>query len=216
MADLVCRVWHQPDSGIWEVRSRPRHFTQSKMMCWVALDRAVRLAERGLLPDGRVESWRRQRRAVRQFVESRCYSHHRRSYVRAAGSEEVDASLLLGALYGFAGPDHPRWRGTVEAVARELSDGPLVHRYLGEDGLSGSEGAFVACSFWLAEALATGGQVDRAADLMDRTVALANDVGLYSEEIDPGTGDFLGNLPQALSHLALISAARAIGKRVGR
>jgi GH15 family glucan-1,4-alpha-glucosidase len=216
MADLVCRVWHRPDSGIWEVRSRPRHFTQSKMMCWVALDRAIALAERGLLPGGRVASWRRQRREIRQFVESRCYSDRRRSYVRAAGSEEIDASLLLGVLYGFGAADHPRSRGTVEAVARELSDGPLVHRYRGEDGVSGAEGAFVACSFWLAEALARNGRVDRAAELMDRAVGLANDVGLYSEEIEPGTGAFLGNLPQALSHLALISAARAIGKRVGR
>ena len=213
MADLVCRIWREPDSGIWEVRSRPRHFTQSKMMCAVALDRAVRLAEQGLLPAGRVERWRREHRAIRSFVESRCYSERHHSYVRVADGQELDASLLLGLLHGYDDPDHPRLRGTVEAIGRELTDGPFVHRYRGEDGLPGTEGAFVACSFWLVEALARCGQVHRAADLMDRLVGLANDVGLYSEEIDPRTGAFLGNMPQALSHLSLVSAACAIEGR---
>lgn len=215
VADLVCRLWHEPDLGIWEVRSRPQHFTQSKMMCAVALDRAVGLAERGLVPGGHADRWRRQRRAIRDFVEKQCYREDRRSYVRAAGSTGPDASLLLGLLHGYAEPQQPRLRGTVEAIGRELTDGPFVHRYRGGDGLPGEEGAFVACSFWLVEALARSGQVDRAADLMDRLVGLANDVGLYSEEIDPGTGAFLGNLPQALSHLSLIGAAAALNAAGG-
>nr|WP_055469058.1 glycoside hydrolase family 15 protein [Streptomyces sp. NBRC 110030] len=215
-ADLVCRLWREPDAGIWEVRSRPLHFTQSKMMCWVALDRAVRLAGQGLIPARHAHRWRREGQGVRGFIETRCFSDRMNSYVRAAGSEELDAGLLLGLLHGYADPGHPRLRGTVEAIRRELAHGPFVHRYSGEDGLPGGEGAFVACSFWLAEALARCGHIGEAADLMDQLIALANDVGLYSEEIDPATGAFLGNVPQALSHLALISAACAITEQEQR
>ncbi len=211
-ADLVCNRWREPDTGIWEVRSGPAHFTQSKMMCAVALDRAVRMAETGLLPDRHAPWWRREAAAVRRFVDTRCFDARRGAYVRAADRTELDAGVLLGLLNGYLEPSGPRFAGTVEAVARELSDGPLVYRYRADDGLPGGEGAFVACSFWLAEALAVAGHVDRAAELMDRMVGLANDVGLYSEEIDPATGEFLGNLPQALSHLSLINAADAIGK----
>ncbi|KUO14281.1 glycoside hydrolase family 15 protein [Streptomyces dysideae] len=209
-ADLVCRLWREPDAGLWEVRSRPLHFTQSKMMCWVALDRASRLAEQRLVPARHADRWRQERQAVRDFIETRCFSARKHSYIRAADSEEVDASLLLGLLHGYAPPDQPRMRGTVEAIRRELGDGPFVHRYTGDDGLPGSEGAFLACSFWLTEALARCGRHAEAADLMDQLITLANDVGLYSEEIDPAGGAFLGNLPQALSHLALISAACAL------
>ncbi|RNL71227.1 glycoside hydrolase family 15 protein [Streptomyces sp. I6] len=213
IADLVCRTWREPDAGIWEVRSSPQQFTHSKMMCWVALDRSVRLADRGVIRNRHAGRWRRERRAIREFVETRCFSERRNSYVRAAGGHELDAGLLLGLLHGYADPDQPRLGGTIEAVRDELAHGPFVRRYTGEDGLPGSEGAFLACSFWLAECLARCGRQDEAAELMDRLVALANDVGLYSEEIDPATGEFLGNMPQALSHLALISAACAIGGR---
>ncbi|GAA2496696.1 glycoside hydrolase family 15 protein [Streptomyces thermolineatus] len=211
-ADFVCTVWREPDAGIWEVRSAPEHFTQSKMMCWVALDRALDLAGRRLIPGRHAARWRRERQAVADFTEARCFSPRLNSYVRSAGSEDLDAGLLLGLLHGYRPPGDPRMRGTVDAVQRGLREGPYVNRYLGHDGLPGSEGAFLACSFWLAEALARCGRVEEAARLMDRLVALANDVGLYSEEIDPATGAFLGNLPQGLSHLALISAARAIGE----
>ncbi|WBO67886.1 glycoside hydrolase family 15 protein [Streptomyces camelliae] len=213
MADLVCRLWREPDAGIWEVRSRPLHFTQSKMMCWVALDRATRMADLRLIPARHADRWRRERQAIRHFIETRCFSDRKRSYTRTADSEEVDASLLLGLLYGYAHPGQPRLRGTVEAIRRELAFGPFVHRYSDADGLPGSEGAFLACSFWLAEALADCGRVMEAADLMDQLITQANDVGLYSEEIDPADGTFLGNLPQALSHLALISAACALTER---
>ncbi|MEV0163402.1 glycoside hydrolase family 15 protein [Nonomuraea fuscirosea] len=209
-ADFVCTAWQQPDAGIWEVRSRPEHFTQSKMMCWIALDRALDLAKQQLIPDRHTDRWQRRRHAIATFVETRCFSPRLNSYVRSAESDDLDASLLLGLLHGYRAPDDSRMHGTVAAIQRTLQDGPYVHRYLGPDGLPGSEGAFLACSFWLAEALARCGHLDEAAHLMQQLVALANDVGLYSEEIDPATGAFLGNLPQGLSHLALVSAACAI------
>jgi len=210
MADLVCRIWRRPDAGIWEVRSQPEHFTQSKMMCWVALDRARDLAERGLIPDGHARRWRQEAESIHEFVETRCFSHAKQSYIRHAGSDELDASLLLGILLGYDDPAADRWAGTIDAVRRELQNGPFVRRYTGDDGLGGSEGAFLTCSFWLAEALARSRRVDEAVGLMHQLVGLANDVGLYAEEIDLATGAFLGNFPQGLSHLALISAALAI------
>ncbi|WP_030303777.1 glycoside hydrolase family 15 protein [Streptomyces katrae] len=209
LADLVCATWREPDSGIWEVRSAPRHFTQSKMMCWVALDRAAALADRSLIPDRHLARWQSAREEVAAFIETNCVSPRRNCYVRSAGSEDLDAAVLLGHLYGYAG-DVQRMRATITAVGQELRHGPFVDRYSGEDGLSGPEGAFLACSFWLCESLARTGQLAEATALMDELVHLANDVGLYSEEIDSATGDFLGNLPQGLSHLALISTARAI------
>ena len=212
IADLVCTVWQRTDSGIWEARSEPVHFTHSKMMCWIALDRALSLAERGLLPSKNSPRWQAERAAIEDFVETRCWSSAKESYVRFAGSEELDASLLLGVLFGYGESSQARLATTVDAVRRELGQGPFVHRYLGDDGVAGSQGAFLACSFWLAEALARTGRRGEAADLLDALVELANDVGLYSEEIDPATGELLGNFPQALSHLALISAAIAIQK----
>jgi GH15 family glucan-1,4-alpha-glucosidase len=210
IADLVCRLWRQPDSGIWEVRSAPAHFTHSKMMCWVALDRAARLADRGLVPRKHQRRWCEEADQCARFIEECCYCPARGAYVRQSGATELDASVLLGLIAGYGDPRSARWRGTVQAVRRELGHGPYLHRYTGEDGLTGTEGAFVACSFWLVEALARIGQLDEATLLMDELVGLANDVGLYAEEIDPATGAFLGNLPQALSHLAVISAATAI------
>lgn len=209
-ADFVADNWRTADSGIWEVRSEPRQFTQSKMMCAVALDNAARLAERGSLPRRHRDRWLREAAAIREFVDTQCYSEGQQAYVRFADGEELDASVLLGLLHGY-GDDSPRLSSTVEAIANGLADGALVHRYTGEDGVPGSEGAFLACSFWLVKALARVGRVDEAADRMDELIGLANDVGLYSEEIGP-TGEFLGNLPQGLSHLALIGAAAAVGE----
>jgi GH15 family glucan-1,4-alpha-glucosidase len=214
MADLVCESWRQPDAGIWEVRSEWRHFTQSKMMCWIALDRAHKLADRGLIPNRHAGRWRAEAEAVREFIETRCFSEQKRSYVRCADSDELDASLLLGVLFSYGDAKAERWAGTIEAVRRELAHGPFVRRYTGEDGLAGSEGAFLACSFWLVEALARTGRVNEAVQLMDELVGLANDVGLYAEEIEPITGAFLGNIPQGLSHLGLISAALALAEEM--
>ena len=206
-ADLVCRIWHDPDAGLWEVRSTPQHFTQSKMMCWVALDRAARLATGGWIPSAHVASWDVTAHTIRAFIEERCWSESRQSYVRHVGSVDLDASLLLGVIFGYGDPGHPRMHSTVDALRRELGHGPFVYRYSGEDGLAGREGAFLTCSFWLVEALALLGRATEAAELMDELIGLANEVGLFAEEVDPRTGEFLGNLPQGLSHLALINAA---------
>jgi GH15 family glucan-1,4-alpha-glucosidase len=216
VADLVCALWSRPDCGIWEVRSDALHFTHSKMMCWVALDRAVRLAERGDLPGAHAAKWRTQAEAIRTFIEERCWSEELGSYVRSPDTRELDASLLLGALMNYPSKRDPRMIATIAAIRRELGHGPLLDRYSGEDGLAGGEGAFLCCSFWLADALARTGRVDDATELMDRLMRVANDVGLYAEEVDQDTGEFLGNMPQGLVHLALINAAVAVSEATQR
>jgi GH15 family glucan-1,4-alpha-glucosidase len=209
IADLVCELWREPDSGIWEVRSEPVHFTQSKVACWTALRRAGQLAAEGHIPSGRARRWRSEEEAIRTFVDENCWSEHQRSYVRFAGSQELDASLLLAVLMGYEGSTDRLVR-TVDAVRRELGSGPLLYRYTGEDGLSGREGFFLTCSFWLVDALARCGRLEEAAETMEELLTFANDVGLYAEEVEPRTGDFLGNFPQGLVHLALINAAASI------
>jgi GH15 family glucan-1,4-alpha-glucosidase len=211
-ADLVCDLWREPDSGIWEVRTEPLHFTQSKMMCWIALDRAIALAE-----DGRIaastDRWRRERDAIDRFIASRCWSERSRCYARAAGATDTDAAILLGLLLGYGDPRDPRMIATVDAIGRDLARGPYLDRYRADDGLAGREGAFLACSFWYVEALACIGRRSQAEARMNELVATANDVGLFAEEIEPGSGAFLGNFPQALTHLALIGAAVTLGGR---
>jgi GH15 family glucan-1,4-alpha-glucosidase len=213
VADYVAGIWSQPDSGIWEVRSAPRQFTQSKLMCWIALDRALALAAVGAIPGKNADAWRRERDAIGEFVETRCWSARDRSYSRAAGSADIDASVLLGILFDYGGGDPGRLTDTVAAVRRRLADGPFVRRYSGDDGLAGREGAFLTCSFWLVDALARVGRPADAAALMEELLDLANDVGLYSEEIDAADGSFLGNFPQGLTHLALIGAATSFAER---
>jgi len=213
IADFVCQHWREPDSGIWEVRAAPRHHTQSKAMCWVALDRAVRLAQRRELPGQHAERWSTEAANIRRFIDDHCWSETKESYVWYAGSEDLDASLLLMAIMRYDAPDSPRLRNTIEAVRRELASGPLLYRYSGDDGIAGGEGAFVCCGFWLAEALAITGRRSEAEALFDDLLRLANDVGLYAEEIAPATHDFLGNFPQGLVHLALISAAMALASQ---
>jgi GH15 family glucan-1,4-alpha-glucosidase len=210
IGDFVCESWEQPDAGIWETRSAPAQFVQSKMMCAVALARACDLADRRLVPAKHSERWRRERERIRDYVESNGYSESKQSYIRSVGDEQLDASLLLAVLAGYDRPRAPRLVATVDAVRRELGDGTLLRRYLCDDGLAGTDGAFLACSFWLVEAYARQGRLDEATTLMDELVPLANDVGLFAEEIDPSTGEFLGNFPQGLSHLALINAAISI------
>ncbi len=208
VADLVCRLWPERDSGIWELRDRHEHYTQGKMACAVALERACELAERGILPGGRVESWRRQAAEIRRFVEERCWSEERGTYTAFSGGDELDAAVLLASISGYAGDDDPRMRRTIAALRSELADGPHLYR---ASWSIGREGAFVACSFWLADALARTGRGEEAAALMNELVAAGNDVGLLAEEIDPASGRQLGNFPQALSHLALVNAAVTIG-----
>jgi GH15 family glucan-1,4-alpha-glucosidase len=211
IADYVAEHWRDRDNGIWEVRAERTHFTQSKALCWVALDRACRLAERDIIPD-RSDSWRKAAEEIRSFVDDQGWDEERKSYVRAPDLRELDACLLTMAILGFEDPTGERLKGTVAAVERELREGPFVYRYRGEDGLPGEEGAFLTCSFWLVDALARQGRIDDARALMDELVALANDVGLYSEEIDPETREFLGNFPQGLTHLALVNAAVSIAE----
>ena len=207
-ADLVSSIWNEEDSGIWEVRGLTRHFTQTKMMCWVALDRASRLAADGHIPAKNATHWQAEASAIRRFVSDRCWSSERQSYMRFPGASETDASILLPTLMGY-GTDEERQRlmATVRSIRAELGSGAHLHRYRGEDGLPGAEGAFLACSFWLVDALGRLGQVDEASELMEELLAESNDVGLYAEEIDPASGAFLGNFPQGLVHLALINAA---------
>jgi len=210
IADRVCDIWRCRDSGIWEVRNGPFHFTHSKVMCWVALDRAARLAGRGELPSRHLDRWTREAAAIQEYVETQCWSDRLRSYTRIAGSDDVDASLLMLPLVGYGTATVERVHGTIDAVNRDLRHGDVVYRYHADDGVPGGEGCFLNCSFWLVAALAKVGRKDEAAALMERLVARANDVGLYSEEVDRHTGVFLGNFPQALVHLALIEAACAL------
>jgi GH15 family glucan-1,4-alpha-glucosidase len=210
IADLVCDLWREKDAGIWEVRGENEHFTHSKVMCWVALDRAMRLAREGDVPDRHLDRWRRTAQEIVEFVDTRCWSERLHSYTRSADSEHVDASLLMLSTVGFGDSRGDRMNGTIHQIARQLRRGAYVYRYLAGDGLPGREGCFLNCSFWLAAALARAGRIDEATALMNDLVAEANDVGLYAEEIDPASGAFLGNFPQALVHLSLIDAALAI------
>jgi len=209
IADYVTKHWRDRDNGIWEIRGEPTHFTQSKALCWVALDRACELAGKGLIPD-RSERWRAAADEVRAFVDEEAWDEERESYLRAPDLRELDASLLSLVILGYDDPSSARIRGTIAAVERELRHGPFVYRYRGEDGVAGDEGAFLTCSFWLVDAHARTGRVADAHALMEELLELSNDVGLYSEEVDPRTGEFLGNFPQALTHLALVNAAVAI------
>ena len=208
-ADHVCRIWKNEDSGIWELHE-PRHYTISKINCWVALDRALRLAAAGEAPDRHADRWGEECERIRDFVDERCWSDSLQSYSFYAGSDELDASLLLALRVGYPAMDEKSLNSTVDAIQRGLTaGGPLLYRYSGQHD---KEGAFVACSFWLAEALARLGRLGEARETMDLLIALANDVGLYAEEIDPQTGAFLGNFPQGLSHLSLINAVAAIAE----
>jgi GH15 family glucan-1,4-alpha-glucosidase len=212
IADHVCEIWRRPDSGIWEVRNGPFHFTHSKVMCWVALDRALKMAAGSEVPARHADHWRREAAAIRAFVETECWSEELRTYTRIAGSRDVDASLLMLPLVGYLDPRAERIRGTIDAVNRTLREGDFVYRYRADDGVAGGEGSFLNCSFWLVSALARCGRTGEATELMDRLAERANDVGLFSEEIDPRSGAFLGNFPQALVHLALVDAALALAE----
>ena len=205
-------IWHDPDDGIWEARGPQRHYTYSKVMAWVVFDRAVRLAERFEL-EAPVERWSQVRDEIHAEVCERGYDNERRTFTQYYGSSELDASVLNIPLVGFLPGTDERVTGTIDAVSRELGRDGFVSRYSTadtDDGLSGDEGQFLACSFWLVSALALNGRVDDARSLFERLVGLANDLGLLAEEYDVGRRRQVGNFPQAFSHLTLILAARAI------
>lgn len=208
----------RPDNGIWEVRGEPRHFTQSRAMIWAAFDRGVRAVREGGL-DGPVERWESLRDRIRDEIDEHGYDHTLGHFVQAYGSTEVDASLLLLPEVGYCAPDDPRMLRTVEALENDLMRHGLLHRYrtrTGVDGLAGHEHPFLACSFWLVEQYATSGRHDEATELMERLCGLANDVGLLSEEYDVDGRRQVGNMPQALSHLALVRAADSLMGARGR
>ena len=209
LVDHLCKVWQEPDEGIWETRGGRQHFVHSKVMAWVALDRAIKHYER-YDGGGDVKRWRKNRDMIRDEVLEKGFSKKLNSFTQAYGSTELDASCLRIALVGFLPATDPRIIGTVEAIERQLMKDGLVQRYntaSASDGLAGGEGAFLACSFWMASNLYL---IDRKADacgLFDRLLSLTNDLGLISEEYDPVAGRMLGNFPQALSHIALVHTA---------
>jgi GH15 family glucan-1,4-alpha-glucosidase len=208
VARALAGIWRNPDSGIWELKGDERQYTSSKIGCWVAFDRAARLAEQGEIPAAGAGRWRAEAEAVARFVEDECWWPERGAYRMAAGMDALDASVLLAARMGYGDPAGERMQGTIDAVAEELDAGwPLLHRYT---GMASEEGAFVACAFWLVEALALAGRRDEAVGRMEAMLGTANDVGLLSEEIDTGSRELLGNFPQGLSHLALVNAAAVL------
>ena len=203
-ADRVCDIWTRKDSGLWELTDK-QHYTASKVGCWTALDRAVRLADAGELAVRHRDRWAHERDDIAEWVKANCWSDAKGAYTFYAGTDDLDASVLLSARIGF--DRGHRMSSTIDALREELGRGPLLYRYT---KMVGKEGAFLACSFWMVEALALTGRRQEAAGLMEQLVGLANDVGLYSEEMDPDDTSMLGNFPQALTHLALVNAAAVL------
>jgi GH15 family glucan-1,4-alpha-glucosidase len=220
LANTAARRWRERGAGMWEMRGEPRHHVSSKVLCWVALDRAVALAPQlGMHAD--VERWTAVRDEIREAVLSRGWSETRQAYAQSFDSDELDAAQLLMPIFGFLPATDARMRSTIDAIASELTEDGLVLRYRNQqgantDGLTGEEGTFVICSFWLVSALAKAGEVDRAELLFDKLVSYANDLGLLAEEIDTSSGELLGNFPQAFSHIGLITAAWELDKARGR
>jgi GH15 family glucan-1,4-alpha-glucosidase len=212
LADTVASSWRERDAGIWEIRGDDAHHVHSKLMAWLALDRALRIARCHNTSARRLRGWDEARQAVADEIMTKGFNPNLGTYTRTYGSNDLDAALLILPLLGLDAPDAARTRGTIEAIRRRLgAGGPLLYRYPpGEDGLPGGEGAFLPCSFWLVTALAASGQPDQARELFGRLLGLANPLGLYAEEMDPVTHHHLGNYPQALTHSAMVQAALAL------
>ena len=216
LADTAARRWKEADQGIWETRGEPRHHLSSKVLCWTALDRAVRLAPQ-LGEPAKVEEWSAARDEIRAAVLERGWSEKRGAFAQSFDSDELDAAQLLMPILGFLPATDDRMQSTIEAIAADLGEDGLMRRYRtdegqGVDGLSGGEGTFVICSFWLVSCLAKAGEVERAENLFDSLVGYANDLGLLAEEVDTKNDELLGNFPQAFSHAGLITAAYEIDK----
>jgi GH15 family glucan-1,4-alpha-glucosidase len=216
MVDWVCENWRRPDHGLWEIRQAERPYLSSRVMCWVAVDRAIRLAQHRSLPAPLVR-WLEVRNTIYRSVFDEFWSERKKAFVQAPGSDVMDASCLLMPLLRFIGPSDPRWTSTMDAVRRELVDDSLVRRYAVRggktDGFADEEGTFTICSFWYAECLSRGGDLQQARFVFEKVLGYANHLGLYAEELGP-SGEHLGNFPQAFTHLSLISAAYDIDRRL--
>lgn len=217
LLNWVCDHWQDPDDGIWEVRGGRQHFVYSKVMCWVALDRGLRLADKRSFPADR-ERWLRTRDRIYEEIMTKGWNPSRQAFVQAYGSQALDASLLMMPLIFFMSPTDPRMLATVEAIQRELVSDSLVHRYdpsVSPDALPGEEGTFCICTFWLVEALTRAGRLDEARLIFEKMLGYANHLGLFAEQIGPH-GEALGNFPQAFTHLSLISAAYNLDRALNR
>jgi GH15 family glucan-1,4-alpha-glucosidase len=212
VAEAAAARWSESDQGIWEVRGGPQEFLYSKLMCWVALDCAIKLADRLGAVD-RVDGWVKTREEIKDAILQRGWSERAQAFAQAFGSDELDASVLMMPIVGFILGNDPRMLSTIRAIEERLTDEHgLVFRYKAHDGLEGEEGTFLLCTFWLAQAQALAGEVERARATFERAVAFANDLGLLAEEVDPVTRELLGNFPQAFSHIGLVNAAWAIAQ----
>jgi GH15 family glucan-1,4-alpha-glucosidase len=212
VADTAAARWREPDRGIWEVRGEPRHFLFSKLMCWVALDRAIGLAPK-LGAGHHADRWAKVRDEVRDAILTEGWSDRAGAYAQAFGSDDLDASALMLAVFGFLPATDARMAATIDAIATRLTDQHgFVYRYRSDDGLEGGEGTFAICTCWLVRCLAVAGRTAEARELFERLAAYGNDVGLFAEEIDPSSGELLGNFPQALTHVGLVNAAWAIAQ----
>lgn len=212
IVDQVCASWQQKDVGIWEIRGEEQHFLHSRLMCWVALDRAIRLAQKRSLP-APFARWNEQRQAIHDDIWSNFWDPDAGHFVQRIGCRDVDGSMLLMPLMRFVAATDPRWLATLEAIEQQLVRDGMVYRYRTDDGLKGEEGSFVACSFWYVECLARAGRTEQAHLEFEQLLRYANPLGLYAEELDR-RGHHLGNTPQALSHLALISAANFLDHKL--
>ena len=218
LLDWLESGWREPDNGIWEVRGPARHFTHSKVMAWVAMDRAVRSVE-DLGLSGPVDRWRRVRDEIHAEVCHNGFDTELNTFVQYYGGKTTDASLLMIPLVGFLPPDDPRVKGLVDAVQRDLMVDGLVLRYQGDEGVDGlpeGEGAFLACTFWLADCLALQGRVGEARELFEQLLSLRNDLGLLAEQYDPFARRLVGNFPQAFSHVSLVNTAFRLDQAAGR
>jgi alpha,alpha-trehalase len=216
LATQAARRWHERDQGLWEQRCTPRHYVSSKLMCWVAVDRALRLSQRYGLDGGPLGEWAEARDSLREVLETHGFNPRVGAFTHALGESSLDASVLLLSTHGFLPASDPRVRSTVARVREQLAQGALVHRYTHPDGLPGKEGAFLTCGFWLVNALALEGRLDEAQAHYEQLLGFANDVGLFAEELDPETGEFLGNFPQGLTHLALLYTGQVLARLTGQ
>lgn len=211
LADQAADRWEETDHGIWEIRGEARPYVHSKLMCWVALDRAIGMSDVLEPGDAQLQRWNDVRAQVREAIETHGWSDAHGSFRQSFGEDELDAASLMIPIVGFLPADDERVRSTIRAVEQHLTDDHgLVYRYRRDDGLAPGEGTFLLCTFWLAHALALAGEVERAREVFERARAFVNDVGLLAEEVDPETGELLGNFPQAFSHVGLVTAAWAI------